>query len=410
MATEQLFEIPTIDFDPRLLLAILTTKLNLNISRYEQILGFYESLGEAVNDNFDKLQSLNPKWLFGTKKSWSLQLISKEIEVLHSNLIKNNIEVLSFEDLLYPQQLLALENYPLILYYQGNLELLQSHTMVTVVGSRNIDLYAKVIMDKILAPACKLGVGVVSGLAIGVDGYSHNIALENNAPTIGVIGSGLDEKSFYPSGNWGLRNRILGIRKVEQKGFGSLEVENTPSASLPPLMRGIHAINGLVISEYPPLSKPNLYTFPQRNRLLAALTDLTWVVQASPKSGSLITSTRARDLNKTVATTPADIRNHDFGGNIELLKVGASIITETEDLLTLLNLKTHPEINVQNNISFGSNEEEKVYNLLSLTALEIEELSSKSSYGVSDIITHLTLLELNGLAINIGENRWIKGG
>ncbi len=434
MPTQELFETPTTNFDERLLLAFLTDKLNLNQNRYQQILGIYGNLNSAISSGFIEMVGIGAKWLTSKtlEKNLDLSKIEENLNELQKNLTLNNIRILTVEDLEYPKSLKSLDNFPLVLFYQGNLELLNNPNMVTVVGSRNIDLYAKVVMDKILAPACRLGIGVVSGLAIGVDGYSHNIAIENNAPTIGVIGSGLDQKSFYPAGNWSLRNRILGVKSASNN-TQNLEKEPTDildndykkeseiqevssvdinffSSNTTQNFSQEFSTNGLVLSEYPPNSKPNLYTFPQRNRLLAALTDLTWVVQASPKSGSLITSTRARDLNKTVATTPADIRNNDFGGNIELLKVGASIITETEDLLTLLNLKTHPEITFQNKIIIDSVEEQKIYNVLSLNPLEIEEIAIKSSLDTSTIITSLTLLELNSLAINVGENKWIKGG
>jgi DNA processing protein len=222
-----------------------------------------------------------------------------------------------------------------------------------------------------------LAVGVVSGLAVGIDAVSHNIALQNNAKTVGVIGSGLDQKSFYPSQNWHIRNKII------ESG-------------------------GCVLSEYAPGRLPNIYTFPQRNRILAALTDLTWVVQASLKSGSLITALQARELGKTLATTPADIRNKSFDGNLKLLKEGCQIVSEAQDIISLLGLKSHPEIQANKTIQFGSDDEKKLYEVLTIQPQNVENIAKSCKMLVTEVSGHLTMLELSGLALSVGSNEWIR--
>lgn len=360
-------------YDQNLVLAFLVDKINLNSARLNQILTFYKDLNQALSDQFSELDHLNLKWL--AKVNYSL--LDNQIGELKSNLEIHKINLLSFDDKTYPQSLKVLENYPLILYYQGNVEFVQNNLMLTVVGSRNVDKYAEIFCTQILGEVCRLGVGVVSGVAIGIDALSHQIALQNNAPTIGVIGSGLDRKAFYPSQNWGLRNKIL-------------------------------ETNGLILSEYPPLRMPNIYTFPQRNRILAALTDLTWVVQATLKSGSLITALKARDLGKTLATTPADIRNLNFEGNLKILKEGCQIITEPVDITSLMGLKIHPEISAQQVKQFGSKEEERIYKVLTISPQNTDSLSQKTGFSTSEISVQLTMLELSGLACNVGSNEWIR--
>jgi DNA processing protein len=370
------------DFDyqtvePKILLAVLTDQLNLSPARHLQIFSYYKSLVDAVADEFSLMKHLKLKWL--DKLSSVIITIPNKINELQKSLEVDKIEILTFEDPDFPVSLKILDNYPLVLYTQGDVKQLSNRMLITVIGSRVIDTYADIMSKQIVTPLCKLGVGIVSGLAVGMDGLAHQIALENKAMTVGVIGSGLDQRSFYPSQNWAMKNQII------QSG-------------------------GCVISEYPPGKLPNTYTFPQRNRLLAALTELTFVVQASSKSGSLITALKARDLGKTLCTIPADIRNKSFDGNLKLMKEGCEIITESEDILALMGLKMHPEIQIKETKQFGSKEEEKVYNTLSIQSLNTERITELSGLDSTTVTVSLTMLELGGLAMNTGENNWIKAG
>jgi DNA processing protein len=370
-------EFNTQSIGSKILLAILVDQINLTPARYLQIFSFYKSLADAVDDEFGLMKHLKLKWL--DKIGLVVFSLSTKISELQKALEINKIDILDFENPDYPASLKILENYPLVLYTQGDIKQLCNKMLITVIGSRVIDTYADIMSKQIVAPLCKLGVGVVSGLAVGMDGLAHQIALENKAITIGVIGSGLDQRSFYPSQNWAIKNQII------QSG-------------------------GCVISEYPPGKLPNTYTFPQRNRLLAALTELTFVVQASSKSGSLITALKARDLGKTLCTIPADLRNKNFDGNLKLMKEGCEIITESEDILGLMGLKMHPEIQIKETKQFGSKDEEKIYNTLSIQARNIEKIAEISGLDSTSVTVSLTMLELSGLAMNTGENNWIKAG
>ena len=266
-----------------------------------------------------------------------------------------------------------------MLYYQGNAELLKlaEEEMITVVGSRKITKYTEILMDQILSKACLNGVGVVSGLAYGVDLLSHQIAVNNNAPTIGVLGGGLDRQSFYPKANLKLKKQI-----IDQ--------------------------GGLVMTEYAPGTEPNRYTFPKRNRILAALTPVTWVVQAQHKSGSLITANYAQDLNKTIAATPGSILENAYEGNIELIKNGANIITEPEDIMTLLGLSislSSEAVEVQ----IDDSTQNQIHKVLTLKPQNIEEICAKTGFDHTATSTALSMLELSSYAKHMGENDWIRG-
>jgi DNA processing protein len=361
------------NYPQELLLAYLQDKINLTPARLDQILSLYPDLQTALNDNFEELKVLKPKWLLRYKPEDP----TIKINQLQELLTNNQIQIVTHQESDYPQSLKILNNFPLVVYFQGTLQNISNNLMLTVVGSRQIDTYSQTILPSILGSVCRSGVGVISGLAIGIDTLAHRTALDNNSFTIGVIGSGHCKEVFYPIQNWSM------VQQIVQTG-------------------------GCVLSEYSPMTSPNVYTFPQRNRILAALSDLTWVVQAAKDSGSLITSVQARELGKTVATTPADIRNANFAGNLQLLKQGASIITESQDVFDLLGLKTHPEINSQVTIQFGSQEEEKIYNQLTILPQTIEIVATKCNLNSTQISTSLSLLELNGLAICLGQNEWVK--
>ena len=359
-----------------LLLAFVTSELLLSPNKLAQLSNFYPNLEEAAMDNFEAARSLKwaSKW-----KVLSSKNLEQRLEDLDKLLIANNIKFITFEDSSYPPNLTHLPDYPLVIYYQGNLDLLKLAPSVTVVGSRNIHSYSSAILNNILTPLAP-NLNIISGLAFGVDAAAHNIAINSNSSTIAVIGSGIDDKSFYPAANLGLKNQIINK-------------------------------NGLVLSEYLPGFKATIFSFPRRNRLLAALSPLTWVVQASIKSGSLITAKVALDLGKTVATTPASIFESNYFGNIELLQNGANIIASSEDLLGLLNLNSmqlSSSLPSATKLIFTSPEQELIYETLLEGALTVEQLQALTSLNLPIISSNLTLLEISSLVTNIGNNQWIK--
>ncbi len=361
-----------------LVLCWLSTRLNLNRKRLDQVLQKYPSLSRAVSDNFQALPLDTLKWL----KNWvPVENLLGEIDKLLVDLEAQKISFFTILDSNFPPKLKILSDCPTVLFYQGDIQLLTNPEMLTVVGSRNITKQAETIMDLVVKPVCSVGIGTVSGLAVGVDTKAHQIALQAKAPTIAVIGSGLDTISFYPQANLSLKAQIL-----DQ--------------------------NGLILSEYAPGTNSTIYTFPQRNRILAALSELTLVVQADHKSGSLITAGVARDLGKTVATLPASITDKAFSGNLKLLKEGANLVTEPEDIFQLLGLTLHSSLlnnQAEKVIEFTSDKEEKVYKNLNLIGENVEILAENLNLDIIELNEVLTMLELNGLVVSLGNNIWRKG-
>jgi DNA processing protein len=162
---------------------------------------------------------------------------------------------------------------------------------------------------------------------------------------------------------------------------------------------------GLIVSEYYIGTEPRTFNFPARNRLLAALSRVTLVVQAHHKSGSLITAREAIEQGKTVVTLPARIIDGGYSGNLELIKNGAHIVTSSQELCDLVGLEQR-QMDFQKP-EFGSDLEMRIYESLSIDPLEFDILSQKLNLDTTELATHLSMMELQGYVKNIGENRWV---
>lgn len=201
-------------------------------------------------------------------------------------------------DSAYPKAFRNLRYAPWVIFYEGDLSLLDQK-MISIVGARECNAYGKdmaIHVSKLLKQKAVL----VSGLAKGIDAIVHQEALDHH--TIGVVGGGINV--VYPKEN----------------------------ASLYELMRKHH----LIISEYPHNTKPLAYHFPWRNRLIAALGDALVVIQAKKRSGTLLTVNEALELGRTVYCIPHNFNDkYGLGSNL-LLSQGANIIIDDQDILAIL--------------------------------------------------------------------------
>lgn len=203
-------------------------------------------------------------------------------------LVNVNNAITIFDDI-YPKELFNLKYPPLVLYYKGNLDLLNQDA-IAIVGSRNPCTYA---LNATKALAMKNNDKViVSGLAKGIDAMAHEYATK----TIGILGCGIDY--IYPRCNYEL------IKRLEKQG--------------------------LILSEYPGMSKPLGYHFPFRNRLIACLSSKTYVMQSTLKSGTMTTVAESLELGRDVKVLPYDIFNECGSNNNHLIYEGANIIERNE--------------------------------------------------------------------------------
>lgn len=201
--------------------------------------------------------------------------------------------VVTVKDSEYPQQFLALPDPPLVLYVQGNCELLRrmdNLPAITVVGTRDCSQYGARVAENMSYDLAEAGFIVVSGMATGIDAFAHTGALRAGKQTIAVLGCGLDID--YPAQNRKLRQRIL-------------------------------ETGGTVLSELEPQTPVNGRYFPTRNRLLAGLGQGVLVVEASEHSGSLLTAGHALAQGKEVFAVPSDIYDPKAAGTLGLIRDGA---------------------------------------------------------------------------------------
>ncbi|PKR87047.1 DNA-processing protein DprA [Heyndrickxia camelliae] len=220
------------------------------------------------------------------------------IDALLLNYQRHNIQCHTIFDDTYPNLLKQTYNPPLVLYSIGDSRLLQFPS-IAIVGSRKANFDAMKAIRKIMPALIKKEFVIISGLAKGVDTMAHKTSIQCKGKTIGVLGSGFFH--IYPQENIGL-------------------VEN---------MKKEH----LIISEYPPHTKPQKWNFPMRNRIISGLSKGTVVIQAEQRSGSLITADYALQEGREVFAVPGNIDESLSQGTNKLIQQGAKLVQSGEDIL-----------------------------------------------------------------------------
>ncbi|MDO8590601.1 MAG: DNA-processing protein DprA [bacterium] len=275
-----------------------------------------------------------------------------------------NIRELDRKD--FPKRLLEIPDCPKKLYIRGELPP-EEHKYLCVVGSRKYSEYGRQAVEKLIGGLRGYPVVIVSGLALGIDSIAHRAALSVGLTTIAVPGSGLDPKVLYPASHVGLAEKIV-------------------------------ETGGALISEFEPNFRATPYSFPQRNRIMAGLSDAVLVVEAELKSGTLITSKYATEYNRDVYTIPGSIFSGTSSGPHMLIRLGATPITSSVELLEALGFK--PEANSQqlkaSSYKDCSPEELKIIDLLK-TPTPRDELIRALGMSPRDANTLLSIMEIKGL-------------
>ena len=199
----------------------------------------------------------------------------------------------------YPQQLKETPFAPVVLFYKGNVSLLNSDRIISVIGTREPTDYGRAMTNKIVKGLAEEDFVICSGLARGIDSFAHKTALENNAATIAVIGNGINK--YYP-----LKNR--------------------------PLYDEIIDFGGLIISEYPFDVEPTQDKFGKRNRIVAGLSKGIVIIEAFKNSGTLITTKYGLNMGKDIYCVP-DRAGHDSVCN-NLIKQGAKLVESYQDIVS----------------------------------------------------------------------------
>ena len=239
--------------------------------------------------------------------------IRKEVDKHISYMLKNNINIISIQDKEYPNNLKEIYDFPISLYIKGNKDILNNKN-IAIIGCREASDYGKKAAKYFGYNLAKEGINIVSGLAKGVDSYSHigNLCalMEKSYPQadklikcgkpIAVVGNGLD--MVYPAEN----------KKLEEK---------------------IIELGGCIISEYPLGTKPSKMSFPARNRIISGISNAVLVIEAKEKSGTLITVDFALEQGRDVFVVPGNINSINSVGTNDLIKQGASLVTNFKEIL-----------------------------------------------------------------------------
>ena len=318
------------------------------------------------------------------RKTTSLE---KTWEILQSS----NIKLIECNDKAYPSHLKDIPNAPVGLYMQGNEHALKK-PLISIVGSRNCTPYGKRACKKIAEELVHHGFGIVSGLAYGIDSIAHETALEHHGTTIAVLGNGLHHSKISPPSKGRLAQTIL------QK-------------------------NGLLLSEYAPFSHANKHTFPERNRIIAGLCIGTLVIEASLRSGSLITARFAQKYDRTLFAVPGSVFSEASEGPHMLIGKGAIITSQAKTIIETLRKHTSESDNHTENMTLFSDssrtqthskieqltrEEKAIMTMLSEQPLHIDKILKTITLETSQIQVILITLELKGLIKNIGSMEYIR--
>lgn len=230
-----------------------------------------------------------------------------QTEIIHENIRQfnnNGIEAISILDKNYPALLKEIYQPPWVLFVKGNLNLLDKQPKLAVVGSRQATQYGKNAIRLMFPRLVEKGLVIVSGLATGIDTLAHEYAMKNGGNTIAVIAGGLYH--VYPKENSELAREMMKTQ--------------------------------LVVSEYPPDTKPMRWHFPARNRIISGMSNGTFIIEAKRKSGSLITANYAVNEGREVFSLPGSIFNPSSLGTNDLIKQGAKLVMSSEDILEELRL------------------------------------------------------------------------
>lgn len=280
---------------------------------------------------------------------------------------KQGIEILTWDDVLYPPRLKEIDQPPPVLYFRGVL-IPEDTWAVAVVGTRRVSAYGRQVAEDIGSFLAANGVTVVSGLARGVDAIAHQSALKAGGRTIAVLGCGVDR--IYPPEHTQLAGRIMA--------------------------------NGAILSDYAMGTPPDASNFPPRNRIISGLSMATVIVEAGETSGALITAQFAIDQGREVFAVPGNILAPQSKGTNKLIAQGAHPLLSVQDLLDILNLTRVTEQRQSRRVLPVDETESKLMSVLTQEPLHMDEIRIQTGLPIERVSATLVMMELKGLVRQVG--------
>jgi DNA processing protein len=276
---------------------------------------------------------------------------------------ENDIRILLLSEKGYPEYLKSIHDPPLVIFARGKISLLDENKAIGIVGARKASNMSINTAYSIARDLARNQLVIVSGLASGIDYYAHKGALDGKGGTIAVLGNGIDRT--YPKSSRDM------YKLIEKKG--------------------------LLLSEFPLGTEPLKYNFPKRNRIISGLAKGTLVVEASSRSGALITAGYALDQGREVMALPGRAGSESFSGNNRLIKEGAHLVENAEEICAILGYE-YEDSTMNKTLPFTALE----CNILSVIGddlVGIEDIERNLECPVSKIASTLTMLELKGAVI-----------
>jgi DNA processing protein len=325
------------------------------VDTVDNIAALFEGKGTVFDDHVRSRAS--------SFKSW--RKIDEDLEELN----RVGAGVVTIRDKEYPPLLKNIPDPPIVLYKKGPLE--TGVNTLAVVGSRKATFEGMNLAEKIGETLSSVGITIVSGLARGVDAAAHRGALKEKGKTVAVLGCGID--ICYPSENRRLFNTI--------------------------------GEEGLVLTEYAPGEEPLPYHFPERNRIIAGLSKGVLVIEASQKSGSLITARLGLEYGREVMAIPGSVFREEYKGANALIKQGAKLVENINDILATSFPGYEPKQKEPVNIT---PEEEKIFSHISLEKVHIDEIIEKSGMKAKRVMAILTRLEMKEIIREVPGGFYIR--
>jgi len=268
----------------------------------------------------------------------------------------------------WPERLLEIPQPPKALYLRGQLPP-SNLKILSVVGSRKYTTYGKQVVAELISGLSNYPIGIVSGLALGIDSLAHQAALDAQLYTLAIPGGGIADEALYP-------------------------------ATHKPLAQKILAAGGGLLNEFEPTFRATGWSFPQRNRLVAGISHAVLLIEAEEKSGTLITARMAADYNRELLVVPGSIFSKNSRGTHQFLKLGATPVTSSADILDVLNIIKLDDVLHSHTVTGLSPDEQTV-----LTALHEpqsrDELIRLTGLPANQAAQLFMMMELNGCITQI---------
>ena len=342
----------------------------------KHLLSRFEDATNILTADLKDLMSVD-----GVRRDVAERIVHREFaadpEQVAKKLEGYGVSIVPYPDSQYPQILREIHDPPMLLYVKGN-AIPSNLTFVAVVGSRNPTPYGLKAAERVAQGLARRGLGVVSGMARGIDSAAHWGCLGGRGKTVGVLGTGIDIP--YPKSNQRLLGKILG--------------------------------QGAVISEFPFGTPPEPKNFPIRNRIISGLSKGVVVVEATMNSGSLITASLALEQGREVFAVPGSINSFKSTGCHFLIKQGAKLIEHPDDILDELGLNYPHATKIDTFTREPSppleERERSVYDLIGDDPLHIDEIARLVQFRPAETASILMRMELKGAVRQLPGKRFVR--